>query len=80
MWAGYFLLNFSWIWNVWPFNGKDIRLHIQKTNYEVYFYNIDGNEEYLGSVKGLDACAGKAYLWAKEKYIVHSSKWKYKCK
>jgi len=31
-------------------------------------------------VKGLDACAGKAYLWAKDKDIIDSSKWNYKCK
>ena len=75
-----FYLIFAWFWNVWPFSAEDIRQHLHKPSYEVYFYNADSREEYLGSVKNLDACAGKAYLWAMEKDIVNSSKWKYRCK
>ena len=75
-----FYLIFSWFWNVWPFNGDSIHAYLQSPNYEVYFHYGDSKEEYLGRVKNLDACAGKAYLWAREKNIVDSSKWKYKCK
>ena len=75
-----FYLLFAWFWNVWPFNGEDIRPHMQKQGYGVYFYHADSREEYLGSVKGLDACAGKAYLWASQRDITDSRKWKYKCK
>ena len=75
-----FYLIFSWFWNVWPFHGEDIGLHMQKPKYEVYFYIVGGNEEYLGSAMDLDSCAGKAYLKAKEKNIVDPNKWKYRCK
>lgn len=74
-----FYLIFAWFWNVWPFNGENIQPLQHGQNYNVYFYHPDKREEYLGRVKGLDACAGKAYLWAKDKDIIDSSKWKYKC-
>jgi hypothetical protein len=75
-----FYLIFSWFWGVWPFNGEKILPIRHGQYYEVYFYHPDKREEHLGRVKGMDACAGKAYLWAKDKDIINSNKWKYKCK
>ena len=75
-----FYLIFSWFWGVWPFNNEENRLGRHGQGYNVYFYYPDKREEYLGQVMELDACAGKAYLWAKEKNIVGSNRWSYKCK
>jgi hypothetical protein len=75
-----FYLVFAWFWGVWPFNGEEIRPVQHGQDYKVYFYHPGNREEYLGRVKGLDACAGKAYLWAKDKNIIDSDKWNYKCK
>jgi hypothetical protein len=74
-----FYLVFAWFWGVWPLNGEDIRPMQHDQGYDVYFYHLDKREEFLGRVKELDACSGKAYLWAKEKNIIGSKKWNYKC-
>jgi hypothetical protein len=70
---------FAWFWGVWSFNGEEILAVRYGKDYGVYFYNPNKREEYLGRVKGLDACAGRAYLWAKSKNKIDSMKWKYKC-
>ena len=74
-----FYLIFSWFWSVWPFNSEETLPLRHGQDYEVYFYHPDKRKDYLGRVKGRDACAGKAYLWAKDNNIINSSKWNYKC-
>jgi hypothetical protein len=74
-----FYLIFAWFWGVWPFNEEDIRPARHGKGYEVFVSHPDNREEYLGRVKGLDACAGKAYLWVKKKNIAGSKNWNYKC-
>jgi|SaaInlStandDraft_5_1057022.scaffolds.fasta_scaffold197440_2 hypothetical protein len=74
-----FYLIFAWFWGVWPFNGEDIRPMQHGQGYDVYFYHPDKREEQLGRVEGLDACAGKAYLWAKDKNLIDSNEWRFKC-
>ena len=74
-----FYLIFAWFWSVWPFNGEKIRPVRNGQDYGVYLYYPGKGEKYLGRVKGLDACAGRAYLWAKNNDQINSIKWKYKC-
>jgi hypothetical protein len=74
-----FYLIFAWFWGVWPFNVDDIRPMQHGQGYDVYFSHPGKRGEYLGRVKGLDACAGKAFLRAKEKNIGDWKKWSFNC-
>ncbi len=52
---------------------------IQSATYNIYFYYPNGEEEFLGTNKGLNQCGTKSYRFAASKGLGNNNEWSYIC-
>lgn len=77
--VGIIYLIAAWFFFWWPFNGGLLPISkYEDVNVNVYFYDSDNKEIYLGEMKGASACQSATYSYARQ-HNIDSSDWSYIC-
>ncbi|MEJ2576011.1 MAG: hypothetical protein P8106_04815 [Gammaproteobacteria bacterium] len=71
------LVGVAYYFGWWPFD--ETARAVQNAEFNVYFYDADGRQQFVGEVAGLEACRTEARHYARQLGQAEETRWSYVC-